>query len=112
MAVETHGPMDESTARFLGDLVRKITERSGDQLESRYFYSCRSVCFFNVLTPFFFARRFLFKKIVTYSHSSSAVFIVSFKPPGSLLPGVKKVIMIIKLSIYIFSQENSFSYIY
>ena len=37
LAVKTPGPMDESTICFLSDLGRKITERSGDQIESRFF---------------------------------------------------------------------------
>jgi len=37
VAVKTHGPMDESTVRFVGDLGRKVSERSGDQLESHFF---------------------------------------------------------------------------
>ena len=100
-----HGPMDESQVRFLGDMGRKISECSGDQLEL-HFYSSGLVISFNVLTPFFFMKRFLFinnnnkhicivpqgrnfrvKETATRSHSSSAVYIYVLTP-GSLLPGV------------------------
>lgn len=43
VAVETHRPMDESAVRFLGDLGRKISEHSGDQLDSHFLFQRISV---------------------------------------------------------------------
>jgi len=63
----------ERRVNKLSDVGRKISERSGDQLASHFYFS-GSVCSFNVLTPFFYTRRFLFKVTVTRSYSSSAVF--------------------------------------
>jgi len=40
VAVETNGPMDDCSA---GDLGRKISERSGDQLEAQFLFQRISV---------------------------------------------------------------------
>jgi len=43
VAVETHGPMDESTVRFLCDLGQRISECSGNQLKSHFLFQRISV---------------------------------------------------------------------
>ena len=43
VAVKTHGTMEESTVRFLGDLGQKISERLCDQLESHFLLQWISV---------------------------------------------------------------------
>ena len=35
VAVEIHGPTDEATISFISELVRKISEYSGDLFDSR-----------------------------------------------------------------------------
>jgi len=43
VAVETHGPMDDSTVCFLSDLGRKISEHSGDPLDGQFLFQRISV---------------------------------------------------------------------
>jgi len=38
VAMETHGPMDKATLSFIFESGRKISEYSGDPLDSRYFF--------------------------------------------------------------------------
>ena len=38
VAVETHGPMNDATIYFIFQLVRKISEYSGDPFDSCYFF--------------------------------------------------------------------------
>ena len=43
VAVETHGPMDDSTVCFLSDLGRKISEHLGDPLDGQFLFQRISV---------------------------------------------------------------------
>ena len=43
VAVESHGPLSDTTLSFLVDLGRKISERSGEPLETQFLFQRISV---------------------------------------------------------------------
>jgi len=43
VAVESHGPLSDTTASFLKELDRKITDRSGKSLEAQFLFQRVSV---------------------------------------------------------------------
>jgi len=43
VAVESHGPVSDTTASFLEELVRKITDLSGEPFEARFLFRRVSV---------------------------------------------------------------------
>jgi len=55
MAVESHGPLSDTSASFLEELGRKITDRSGEPLKAQFLFQRVSVldCWYNVSTSFY-----------------------------------------------------------
>jgi len=51
VAVESHRPLSDTTASFLEELGRKITEHSGEPLEAQFLFQ-RFTCWYTVSTPF------------------------------------------------------------